>query len=188
MNDLIKIKCPICGSILHIKNQPDLDKKSITCPTCKQKSQIADCKQVAEKNDDDATQYNSKKESGAENTILGTETVGSLGRLVNNQNGSTYQLKLGKNTIGRKVANPLPTVTIPIEEVQTHNTMSREHAIIEVTQLSNGSHRHFLYNWKNKNGTYVNGTQISTGDRYILNDGQTIRLGQVLLRFELNKK
>ena len=186
MIDTIKIKCPVCGSILQIKNQPDLDKKSITCPTCEQKSKIADCKRIVEKNiDNDATQYNAKNEKSDEDTTIGTSPVAPLGRLVNNQNGSIHQLKLGRNTLGRKISNPLSSVTIPIDEVQTHNTMSREHAIIEVTRLSNGSYRHFLYNWKNKNGTYVNGMQVAEGERLVLNDGQIIKLGQVLLRFEL---
>lgn len=186
MIDVVKIKCPVCGSVLQIKNQPDLDKKSVTCPTCKQKSRIADCMRMASTNNsDDATQYNAGRDMGSEDTTLGTAPVVPLGKLVNSQNGCVHQLRLGKNTIGRSVSSPLPTVTIPVDEIQTHNTMSREHAIIEVTRLSNGSYRHFLYNWKNKNGTFVNEMRLTEGERLVLNDGQTIRLGEVVLRFEL---
>ncbi|MBR6980680.1 MAG: hypothetical protein IKH88_12720 [Prevotella sp.] len=38
MDEIIKIKCPNCKSVLATKNKPGLEKKSITCPMCKQKN------------------------------------------------------------------------------------------------------------------------------------------------------
>ena len=188
MNNIIKIKCPGCGSILPIMNQPDLDKKFVTCPTCKLKSHVAICERVVEKKDEDDTEYNYRQKKGDDDTVLGDRPILSMGRLVDVQTGKIYHLKLGKNTIGRKVSNPLPSVSIPIDEVQSHNTMSREHAVIEVTRLGDDSYRHFLYNWNNKNGTYINGSPVEKGERFVLCHGQTIKMGQVLLRFEFDKK
>ena len=186
MNDFLKIKCPGCGSILQLKKQPNLDSKSVTCPICKLKSFIGDCEKLEEKWDDDKTLINPKqKGSSDETTIVEDNICTSAGRLVNTQTGKEYQLKQGRNAIGRQIENPLPTVTIAIEETQTRRTMSREHAIIEVTRLGNGGYRHFLYNWKGKNGTYVNGTPVADGERVVLSHGQTIKMGQVLLRFEI---
>lgn len=185
MTDLIKIKCPGCGSILQLKNTTDIENKPVTCPVCKLKSRIGDCEKLIDKNDDDATQYSFKNKNSDEDTQLRPNQVSSTGVLINTQTGSRHYLKLGRNSIGREVISPLPSVTIPIKETQTHNTMSREHAIIEITRLGNGSYRHFLYNWKGKNGTFVDGTPLNDGERVILVHGQMIKLGQVLLRFEL---
>ncbi|MBO7068610.1 MAG: FHA domain-containing protein [Bacteroidaceae bacterium] len=185
MNDILKIKCPGCGTILQIKNQPDIEDKSVTCPTCKLKSKIGACERIDDQKDDDRTQYNHKQESSSEDTILGLDSVIAIGRLINTQTGSTHPLRLGRNTIGRKISDPLPTVTIAIEETKTQRTMSREHAIIEVTRLSNGSYRHFLYNWKGKNGTCVDGMPVAEGERVVLTHGQCITLGKVSLRFEI---
>lgn len=175
---------------MKLKDQPGLDNKNVTCPICSKKSRIGDCERITEKKeqDNDATQYKSEPKRSSEDTILNTDPATPVGRLVNTQTGSTSQLKIGKNTIGRRVANPLPTVTNPIEEMQSNKTMSREHAIIEVTRLQNGSFRHFLYNWKNKNATCVDGTPLNGDDRVVLCHGQTIKMGQVLLRFEILKK
>lgn len=186
MDDIVKIKCPVCGSIFSVPNLPDLDKKTVTCPVCKKKSKIAECERIMEQKDSEATQYAyGKKKSSEDTTTLDYDKVLPIGRLVNMQTGESHQLSLGKNTIGRKVSVPLPSVTIPIEERQTHNTMSREHAVIEVTRLANGSHRHFLYHWKGKNGTYVDEKKVENADRIILNDGEVIRMGQVKVRFEI---
>lgn len=189
MSETMKIKCPGCGTILQLKKQPNLENKYVTCPTCNLKSRIGNCEKIVEeKDDDESTQYNHKHGSGSEDTVLGHKSVISLGTLVNTQNGISYPLKLGRNTIGRKVSNPLPSVTIAIEETQTQRTMSREHAIIEVTRLVNGSCRHFLYNWKGQNGTSVDGTPVAEGDRVVLTHGQTITMGKVCLRFEIAKE
>lgn len=184
MNEIIKIKCPNDGAILKLKNQPDLDSKTVTCPHCQNKLVIGDCEHIEEKKDDDATLYGQKKKQSEDDTIVDPNPTVSAGRLVNTQTGSVYQLKVGRNTIGREVMNPLPTVTLPIDETKTHNTMSREHAIIEVTRLGNGSFRHFLFNWKNKNATCVDGMPLNEGDRVVLSHGQVISMGQVNLRFE----
>jgi len=187
MDDIVKIKCPGCGSILPVRNQPDLEKKSVTCPVCKKKSRIADCQKIKEQKEDDATQYrfDSKNNDEEERTTLNREYTVPLGRLVNMQTGSVHRLSLGKNTIGRKVAEPLPSVTIAIEETQTKNSMSREHAVIEVTRLANGSYRHFLSNWNNKNATSVNGRPLVEADRIVLSGEEIIKMGQVSVRFEI---
>lgn len=185
MSETMKIKCPGCGTVLQLRRQPGIESKSVTCPTCNLKSIIGVCEKIVEK-DDDETQYGPKHISGSsEDTVLGQNSVIFLGRLVNTQNGVSYPLRIGRNTIGRKVSNPLPSVTIAIEEKQTQRTMSREHAVIEVTRLGNGSYRHFLYNWKGQNGTSVDGTPVAEGDRVVLTHGQTITMGKVLLRFEV---
>ena len=190
MNEIIKIKCPGCGSILKIQNQPDLDKKYVPCPTCKLKSRFADCQRIADEDDADKTQVNHNQTGGKkeEDTILNQDIVASAGRLINTQNGDVHHLRLGKNTIGRCISNPLPSVSIPIVESQTHNSMSREHAIIVVTRLESGSYRCFLSNWKAKNGTWVDGMPLAEGDSVVLNHGQTIRMGKVLLRYETEKE
>ena len=61
--------------------------------------------------------------------------------------------------------------------------MSRNHAKIEVIRLANGSAKHVLYNWQNKNQTYVGGDPIESGDRIILNNGMVIKFANIDIRF-----
>lgn len=37
MNYVIKIKCPFDGAVLSVKNQPGIERKSVTCPVCRNK-------------------------------------------------------------------------------------------------------------------------------------------------------
>ena len=57
MDDIVKIKCPYCGSVLSVKNQIGIESKSVTCPICKQKSPFMDFKKVIDKSNDESTQY-----------------------------------------------------------------------------------------------------------------------------------
>lgn len=184
----ITIKCPECGKILLIKNQNNIEtlsKKYVTCPVCKTRNQFENFEKVTKREDDERTITGKVPGSNNEDATILPSSSTSIGKLLNLQSKSEYQLKIGKNTLGRKVSNPLPTVSIAVEEMQTNNSMSREHAIIEVSRMGNGSCRHILYNWKNKNGTYINGTSLEGKDSAVLNDGDLLRFGQVVMKFEL---
>ena len=55
MNEILKIGCPICGSVLSVKNQPGIESKSVTCPICKNKSLFSAFKKIVSK--EEKTEY-----------------------------------------------------------------------------------------------------------------------------------
>ena len=93
-----------------------------------------------------------------------------------------YELKLGRNTIGRMSSTPQATV-----QIDTHGdkTMSRFHAVIELVRMSDMSIRAIISNGSNKNSTYVSGILLNGNDKLILNNGSEIKMGNLLLRYEL---
>lgn len=89
-----------------------------------------------------------------------------------NNIGRTYSLLLGRITLGRRRDSD-----IFLEDV----TVSRQHAAL--VRDSNG--RFVLYDEGSKNGTFVNGEPIS---ERVLEDGDSIRMGQIVLRFRLPRR
>ena len=71
MEDLIKVKCPFCGSLLQFKKRVDF-----ICPVCKRKSLVADClnsfgKKDKEKTDIEDNNQNSATGDTSKNILIG---------------------------------------------------------------------------------------------------------------------
>ena len=60
MEDLIKVKCPFCGSLLQFKKRVDF-----ICPVCKSKSLVADCQNSLGKKDKEKTVIEDKNPNSA---------------------------------------------------------------------------------------------------------------------------
>ena len=102
----------------------------------------------------------------------------TVGVLVDNM-GSTYALRLGINTIGRSAASSTATIQIATND----RTMSRSHAVIEVSNAG-GKTIHILRNGANKNPSYMNGVLIGQQDQLVLNNGDRIKMGSTELTFK----
>lgn len=185
MEQFIQIKCPHCGAVLKVKQQPGLEKASITCPVCKKKSPFTDFGTVINK-DSEETELpggaKQKQNNGAPTTLYNPLANTSIGCLVE-KSGKRWALHLGVNTVGRKLQADPQQVEVPVSDYTGERKMSRNHAKIEVIRLPNGSAKHVLYNWQNKNRTYVGGEPIETGDRIVLNDGMAIKFANIDVRF-----
>lgn len=187
-DQFIQIKCPFCGAVLKVKQQAGLEKASITCPVCKRKSPFSDYQNVINK-DSEETEIPGgfKSKSNSEETTSYNEFVNTtIGCLVE-KSGKRWSLHPGVNTVGRKTQSDPQQVEIPITDYyagtpQTRK-MSRNHAKIEVVRLANGSAKHILYNWQNKNTTYVGGDPLESGDRIVLNNGAMIKFANIDVRF-----
>lgn len=174
MNE-IKIKCPTCGKVLRLKDVPNINAAFFTCPVCKEKHIVGKCQRYVEQpkpiaSSGDETQYGGGfvQQSGGDETQIGpqpqygggdeTRTASAscptVGVLVDNM-GSTYALRLGINTIGRSAASSTATIQIATND----RTMSRSHAVIEVSNAG-GKTIHILRNGANKNPSYMNGVLI----------------------------
>lgn len=209
MDNYIKIKCPFCGAVLKVKQQPGLDKASITCPVCKNKSSFTASKAAldgatsATMVDGDKTQlpgapYNfgmdaektlytagNKSHFNNEETTTAKPINISIGALVE-KSGKRWPLHPGVNTIGRKLQSDPQQVDVPISDYTGARRMSRNHAKIEVIRLANGSAKHILYNWQNKNSTFVGGDPLEADDRIVLNNGTVLKFANVDVKFVID--
>jgi len=84
--------------------------------------------------------------------------------------GERWMLTAGENTIGRHSAN-----TIQLKD----DAVSRYHAKIEVS-----GKRCLFSDWQASHPSEINGVLLEAGKRYELKNGDRIRLGSSLLRFE----
>jgi pSer/pThr/pTyr-binding forkhead associated (FHA) protein len=86
--------------------------------------------------------------------------------------GQVFKLDDQKNIIGRHNTN---TVFIDDEQI------SRKHAVIYFDQEN-----YWIEDLRSKNGVYVNGKKIAQPQR--LRNGNLIKLGASMLRFELSNR
>lgn len=184
MNE-IKIKCPTCGKVLRLKDVPNINAAFFTCPVCKEKHIVGKCQRYVEQpkpiaSSGDETQYGGGfvQQSGGDETRTASASCPTVGVLVDNT-GSTYALRLGINTIGRSAASSTATIQIATND----RTMSRSHAVIEVSHAG-GKTIHILRNGANKNPSYMNGVLIGQQDQLVLNNGDRIKMGSTELTFK----
>ncbi len=85
-----------------------------------------------------------------------------------------YPLHLGRNLVGRESKTSNADVQIPTDDFQ----MSREHAVINITKISNGSLRALIRNYKEGVCTVVKGMKLESTDKLVLTSGTEIKLGQ----------
>lgn len=177
----IKVRCPKCGKVLRLADNPNIDNAVFTCPVCHEKNRVGDCQRIVEQNiASEETQYGYAPSSGGEETqIVGSTPQMNVGSLVDGV-GSTYQLRLGINTIGRKAASSNASVQINVDD----RYMSRNHAVIEVKNVG-GQTLHIFRNGANKNPSYINGTLVDATDQIILNNNDRIKLGMTEIRFKM---
>ena len=189
MEDLLKIKCPYCGAVLSVKSQAGIESKNVTCPICKQKSKFRDFKVISEKQNEEATQYpDYETESGynarSNRTTQYYEEINlTLGRIKVVSSGKTFQLRIGKNIIGRQAQQSTADIQIPTEGSKR---MSREHLIIELKKVQGKGIVHYASLYKqNVNETLINNVPLEYGDCVVLSHGDVINLPDAKVKFEI---
>lgn len=183
MENLIKIGCPICGSVLSVQSQPGIESKSVTCPVCTNRSPFIKFKKIASYDEhteypdhDDHTQYGNNEDT--EGPIAGVNWT--LGKFYIPSQNISYQLKPGKNIIGRKAngSSAQFQITCPSKR------MSREHLIIEIKKVPGKGFVHYASLYKEQvNATFIGNNQLEYGDCLVLNDKDIIKLPDVECRF-----
>ena len=207
MNEIIKIKCPECGAVLSVKEQPGMVSKSLTCPVCGTRNKFIDFRNITPKqevNQDPDTEYENgnKYHKGQENTqyqqtgeltqyqqqdrdtgIGDSRNQKNIGLIQIVGSNLTFQLKLGCNVIGRKSANSGANFQINTGEKRS---MSREHILIDVKKHPSKGLIHCVSLYKEKvNKTFVGSEQLLFGDCIILKPGDIIKLPDAELKFDI---
>ena len=179
---MLRIKCSCCGAILDVKMQPGLENKNVTCPVCKEKRPFKDYKMFVNKKPENSN--NGEHTLYDEQTEIGEGKDFTLGRLrVLNPTAQTFQLKVGRNVVGRKSASSAADFQIPMGE---DRRMSREHLVVEVKKVEGKGFVHYVSLYKEKvNETLINGVRLEYGDCVVLKDGDMLRLPEATLVFEI---
>lgn len=182
INDILKIGCPVCGSVLSVKNQPGIESKFVTCPVCKNKSHFSAFKKIMVKEektefpDEETTPY-------SEETDITKGVNFTLGKLVVPALDLSFQLKPDKNIIGRKAPHSSATIQIPCET----NRMSREHLVIEIKKIPGKGFVHYASLYKERvNSTFIGQNQLEFGDCVVLKHKDVIRLPERECIFEIS--
>ena len=194
-----RIKCPNCGVTLDVKNSKNEEVKQITCPSCKTPLKVMFPPQQeplkAETvfsppkpgvnngatqlfgGNDGSTQL-AGNASGATRLASPTSQLQAKPKLL--YQGREYPLDDGRNVIGRRAQTSQATVQIDTDD----RYMSRQHCIITVTSLPDGSRKAVLTNYQNKNTTTIDGQEITSTDAIRLTDGNSIKMGQTSVTFK----
>lgn len=191
MADTIQIKCPFCGAVLTVRPQPGMENKNVTCPVCKQKNTFRAFQQVITNSNEykSETLYPNRKGKDIPNYPAdeGKTEIGgmnfTIGRISIPGTGILYQLKPGRNVIGRKASKSEADFGI---DTGANRSMSREHIVIDVKKVPGKGFVHYVSLFKEKvNPTFVGNVQLQFGDTIVLNDSDTIRLPDAKVRFEI---
>lgn len=177
----IQIKCPVCGAVLAVEDSQKNTGKKVKCPVCRNVSLYEDFRKV---------NAASNAAGGGTSTYVVTNQSHSSMGLVDLETGTVYKLRNGFNKIGRMTYLNPPRASVPISRGEGKEDMgfSREHCIIELRPMNDGLTHAFISNDKNKNQTFINDSELMTGDIVELNDGDIIKSSSTELRFVLQKE
>lgn len=195
MEEKIQIKCPFDGALLSVTYKPGIETKTLTCPICKHKYPFTQFKRVTPgpqtSAEDPGTDYPGSHEEehtsyghhpGKEETEVGTANY-TLGKVKIPATGVSYQLRPGRNVIGRKGAKSTADFQI---DTADKRSMSREHLVIEAKKVPGHGYMHYVSLFKEKvNKTYVGNEPLLFGDCLVLNHGDELRLPDATLKFEI---
>lgn len=190
MANIIQIKCPFDGAILTVMHQPGLEYKNVTCPICKHTYPFTEFKRINTDQRFDETRTRYSKDNLDEHTVFKREEKKVqheenliLGHLKSRYTHQNFQLRPGRNVIGRKSSKSNADFML---DTVSDRRMSREHILIEVKRIPDKGYVHYLSLFKEKtNPTYVGNEPIYFGDCIVLKDGDIIRLPGIELIFEL---
>ena len=201
-----RIKCPKCNVVLDVKNKDDVPELRLTCPKCGTLLQVkfshkeepveaptfyAPSKQAVNNDETQlggnysargphAGNVNYETQLGGEFSNAGSSSASQRIAVLTFE-GREYPLAEGRNIIGRRASTSNATVQIATNDLY----MSKQHCIVNVTTQANGNKKAVLSNYLNKNATTINGHKIGNGDAIILQEGNSITMGDTTVVFNI---
>lgn len=183
--ETIKIKCPNCGAVLSVVDDPSNQGKNVKCPVCKQTHPFVSFRPVKPKisEEEDKTSIGFGFNSDDATALPDFNKVETVGHLLDKATSLEYALSQGLNIIGRMTYQSAPVATVPIKTED--RGFSRKHMNIEVVKGSDMVFRYYVSNAENKNKTTVNGVELGSNDKMILHDGDVIKSSNTELIFKI---
>lgn len=185
------VVCPNCGVILEVVNSKNEAVKQIFCPNCKIDLQVrfdSPPKQPLDAHTYYAPKSQKDRDNNGETQLSRSKAGATILAPAPSKNisaklvfkGVDYPLQMGRNVIGRKATTSQASIQI----ATTDRYMSRQHAVIHVSTLPDGTLKATFQNYQNKNDTTIDGQPIETGDEIRLVDGNSITMGYTSIIFK----
>lgn len=191
MNEVIQIKCPFDGAVLTVRYMPGIETKNVKCPICQHTYLFSEFKRVEPAGaapDAGRTQQGGEEKTsyyGGNSSTTGSNDAANytIGRLKTKGGGRTFQLRPGRNVIGRMGVKSQADFQI---DTEGNKMVSREHLVIDVKKIPGKGFVHYVSLYKEKvNDTFVGTEQLLYGDCIVLRDGDVIRLPATEIKFEI---
>ena len=173
------INCLKCSKKLPV---PDASLRNgnpkVKCPYCNTVF-------LAKKDEDNTTLSDNTEKISITNSVFANKNNSNKAWLIvhdENTNIQTFELKLGKNIVGRKSLSKPCDIMIETED----NTMSRNHFCIEIKQSEKGN-SYILFDLNSTNATFINTKsllQLKNEDEYLLQDNDLIQAGRTKIVFK----
>lgn len=188
-----KIRCSRCGCVLLIKDNINIAKMqgvNVKCKNCNNVAPFSSYTILPQQmqNEPNTNYGNAQGVENDDNSVVGNAPKTSTpGRLVIPSLNLVFNLKIGKNIIGRKAQSSSANFQIPCQE----RLMSRDHILIEVKKDETKGYKHILsLNKEHSNPTFINGNRLEYGEKIILCNDNIIKMpyteaGRLEIRFEI---
>lgn len=176
-----QVTCVSCGMVLDVPQRNGEPYRLFRCPNCSH--QLRADFSVPQSDDSGGTVYGGaqgaaqqQKHSGDDSkTVLVSKSCAKRGVLrCAEQN---YPLRNGSNLVGRKAPNSDADVQLAV----TDKHISRQHAVIKVTRITDGSLKALISVCKDRLTTIVGGQALAVGDEVVLTNGTNLTLGETSL-------
>lgn len=183
----IKLKCPNCGAVLIVVDDPANVSKSIICPVCKRINRYLDYMRIESRNTiiDENNRTPADYRSNDETVIINRRTEPCQGLLIAD-NRKVYRLDNGLNVIGRKSEQSFSLANVAIDTSDLG--FSRKHLFIDVSTSPDGDTRFYAFNADNKNLTFINGHVLKAADKMVLHNNDIIKSSDTVLKFIISKE
>lgn len=166
------IKCPACGQVMSIDDNPAFVGRVVTCPVCKTKRKFEEYKR---------SEPPVMVQTISDETVVVNDINNQTCALLDLSSGKKYELKEGNNIIGRKTYKSPSKATVPIETED--KGLSRVHCNINVMRGNDGFFHTYISNAENKNPTYINSSYLKNDDEIALKNGDVIKSSETQLKF-----
>jgi DNA-directed RNA polymerase subunit RPC12/RpoP len=175
------VKCDSCGVTLEVPQRKEEPYRDIHCPNCNHQLHVEfkeTVRQIAETIYGGQPGRVSRAGSHADGeTVLAAPKAAISGKL--KVGLQQYPLRMGNNVVGRKAASSQANVQIVTDD----KYMSRQHSLIKVSKVADGSLKALISNYQNKHTTYVNGMELLAGDEVQLLNGALIKMGITTIKY-----
>ncbi len=175
-----RICCNSCGITLDVPQRNGEPYRDIHCPNCNHQQRVTFGDSLPDEKG--KTVYGGMQGITRQN-CSDDNALTQLPQAVSEHPGALlfkdkkYPLRLGRNLVGRESKTSNADVQIPTNDYQ----MSREHAVINIKRIADGSIRTLIRNYKDNLVTIVNDLQLETDDEVVLTNGTHLKMGHTLI-------
>lgn len=179
-----RVICNSCAITLEVPQRNGEPFREINCPNCSHQlrvtfgnPQLDDHSKTVYGGMQGVSSFSHHDDEALTQLSLASSSSERIGVLLWGE--ASFPLHLGRNLVGRESKSSNADIQIPTDDIQ----MSREHAIISVMRIANGSLRTLICNNKDCVTTFVNDMQLLADDEVVLRSGTNLTLGNTTITY-----